>query len=287
MIQSVMAQSYEHWELVVVDDASTDDSLSILARWSQEQRIKVFSHDVNRGAGATFASAANMATGEILGMLGADDALRHDAVERMVAAHLADAGASLINSDLVACDEHLQPLGAPSPYRAVREGESLIQDCCVSNFATFKREAYLRTAGFDTNAKRAIDHDIFLKLEEVGSLGYVPEPVYLYRKHTAGISQGSSGMLAAQASLRARGAAYRRRLGTSLPNITRREYRTLMGTFHLREAQHPPTSSRTALGHLVNAVSYDPALLLRRSTWTTAARRAANLVRTPRRKVKN
>lgn len=274
MFETVVAQSYTNWELIAVDDGSTDGSMSELTRWTQDPRIQVIAHSFNRGVGAAFATAAAAASGEIMGMLGADDGLRSDAVQKMVDAHTRDPDASLINSDLVMCDERLKPLNQLSPYHPASKGESLIRNCCVSSFATFKRSAYLRTAGFDAAFHRAVDHDLYLKLEEVGTLAYVAEPLYFYRTHAGGISQGdNNGIRAAQYALLARGNAYRRRHGTTMPNLTRNEYREMMSTYHRREADLLVAGGRLgSLRHLGRSALYRPTLGFRPSFWRVAAR---------------
>lgn len=271
-LDSLVAQTHAGWEAIVVDDASTDDSREVLARWSSEPRIKAVFHESNLGAGAAFSTAAANARGDVLGMLGADDALEPNAVERMLRAHEEQPDASLINSDLIVCDENLEGLNTPSPYHAQQPGVSPIRDCTISSFATFKRAAYDRTAGFDSSLRRAVDHDIYLKLEEVGSLGYVAEPLYRYRGHSGGISQGANGMRAAQAALVARGNAYLRRLGADLPNLTHKEYRALMSTFHQREAQLAGAPRRSAFAHVARSATYRPRALATAGFWSTAVR---------------
>jgi glycosyltransferase involved in cell wall biosynthesis len=254
LYESVLAQSYSNWELIVADDASSDESFQIINGWLSNPRVRVEAHHTNRGAGAAFRSAANLATGEIMGMLGADDALRQDALAQMVDAHLAQPGASLINSDLVICDQSLQPTGAPTPFHPLDPGATLMQEVCISSFATFKTSAYRKTSGFDASLRRAVDHDIYLKLEEVGDVGYVASPLYLYRSHPGGISQGDNGTAAAQSAILAKCAAYQRRKGTNLPNITHREYRQLRSVYERREAQRYGRSKPLrGLTHLARA----------------------------------
>jgi len=273
MLESVFAQTYTNWELIVVDDGSTDDSLDVLRQWADERRLRVVEHGRNRGAGAAFATAASASSGEILSMLGADDALRADAAEAIVEAHARDPDAVLINSDLVICDSLLRPLNQPSPYRPVSPGGTLIRDCCVSSFASFKRAAYLRTSGFDERLQRAVDHDLYLKLEEVGRLGYIREPLYLYRTHPGGISQGENGMRAAQFALLARASAYRRRLGSTAPNLTAAEYREVLSTYFRREALHARKDGRLpALSYIRDAVRTLPSLSLEPSLWLTGVK---------------
>lgn len=51
-IESIQAQTYGNWELLITDDCSTDDSVNIISRYaSQDERIKLFQLDKNSGAG--------------------------------------------------------------------------------------------------------------------------------------------------------------------------------------------------------------------------------------------
>ncbi len=278
LLESVHAQTYANWELIVTEDASNDESPRVLSDCKADSRIRVVSHVRNQGAGAAFASAAQAAAGTLMGMLGADDALRPEAIRRMVDAHLRHPDASLINSDLLICDSDLKPTGQPSDFGPLPLGESLIRNCCVSSFATFKASAYRRTPGFNPSFRRAVDHDIYLKLEEVGVLHYVNEPLYLYRMHAGGISQGINGIKAAQFALLARADAYRRRKGTKLPNLTRGEFRDLMSTYHRRQADMcTRRDPKDALRHLARSALYQPSLCLRPGFWKSAGRHLVGL----------
>ena len=52
-VDSVRGQSYDHWEIVIVDDASTDNSDEVFEELSKDSRIRVFHNDRNHGAGYT------------------------------------------------------------------------------------------------------------------------------------------------------------------------------------------------------------------------------------------
>jgi glycosyltransferase involved in cell wall biosynthesis len=269
MIESVCGQSWPHWELIIAEDCSTDESSTILEKWSNHPQIRVIAHDQNRGAGAAFATAASYATGEIIGMLGADDALMPNALARMVRAHQDHPEASLINSLAIGCDAELRPLGPVSYCRNIAPTEELIFNLVISSFATFKREAYERTSGFNPDFKRAVDHDIYLKLDEVGQLVGIDEFLYLYRQHAGGISQGESGVLAQQFSYQARIDAYRRRLGTPKKNYSRKEARMLLDTWFLREAYSKRwVQSKECNGILSQALRANHRLLLHVDFWS-------------------
>jgi glycosyltransferase involved in cell wall biosynthesis len=235
LVRSVQAQTIPDWELVIADDASTDDSASFIAPFLTDERIRWIRHTENRGAAAAFRTAMNNSHAELIGMLGADDALVPEALEKMLKAHLAHPDASMINSACLWCDESLNVIEPYRHYRPLAPGEELIRNLCIGSFATFKRASYLSTEGFDPHFRKALDHDIYLKLDEVGALYFVDEPLYLYRRNAQGISQDANGMRAAQFSAMARLNAYERRKGASKANLSDQEATTLRETWYLRE----------------------------------------------------
>ena len=86
-IDSVISQTYSNWELVIVDDGSTDNSLDIYKKYSCDKRIRVYSRKENRGCTFSKAECINYAHGDICGFLDSDDFLESDALEHMVNAH--------------------------------------------------------------------------------------------------------------------------------------------------------------------------------------------------------
>lgn len=267
LITSVLNQTYSNWELIIVDDCSNENPLKYINSYLTDIRIKFLSHKINLGAGATFKTAATHATGDIIGMLGADDALVPTALATMVKAHEQFPDASMINSECYWCDEHLHILHKYEHYTALEPGQSLIRNLTVGSFATFKRAAYLKTAGFDPAFKRAVDHDIYLKLDEVGSLEYVHQPLYLYRKNLIGISQNDNGMKAAQFSNIAKYNAYKRRLGTVKDNLSRKEISCLIKNWYMREIyQARITGNKQTCNSIIKrAVKEIPSILLNKT----------------------
>lgn len=82
-ISSVLSQSYQNWELLVVDDGSTDDTPAICDSFSMmDPRITVF-HQENGGVNAARAKGVDNASGEFLTFLDADDTFSSDALDKM------------------------------------------------------------------------------------------------------------------------------------------------------------------------------------------------------------
>lgn len=85
-LHSVLEQSYKHIEIILVDDASTDHSLSVAEAFQQEHpSIKIIKHKTNIGSMASRRDGYQAATGDSMMFVDADDTLPPDAVECLVA----------------------------------------------------------------------------------------------------------------------------------------------------------------------------------------------------------
>ena len=230
MVSSLLNQTYKNWELIFVDDGSLDDSAQAIQHYSAEKRIKDFYLPKNTGAGYAGKTAFDKSSGILLGRLDSDDALYSNAIETMVHAHLNNPTASLITSYFTPCDEQLRPgVENWSPYSPIPTGSCILKSPTVGAFATFKRKSILQTEGFNSTLSRAVDLDLYLKLEEVGDVITLPQELYLYRRNQAGISQGTNGNLAKADAYLVQQRAFKRRLSNGFGcNWTRREAATAM-----------------------------------------------------------
>jgi succinoglycan biosynthesis protein ExoO len=84
-IESVQAQTLTDWEMVIVDDASTDDTVAVVERYLTDSRIKLLRNEQNMGAGYTRNRALEQAQGEWIAVLDSDDWYAPQRLERLVA----------------------------------------------------------------------------------------------------------------------------------------------------------------------------------------------------------
>lgn len=200
-IDSIRHQSYHNWEIIIVDDCSTDNSVEIYKNLEEESRIHIFFNSNNMGCGYTKRQCVAHANGEICGFLDPDDTLTEDAIQIMVAEHDKHPDSSLIGSTCFNADENLNIVSISSYGCSIPQGHSfLTYRQGVTAFATFRKKCYEMTEGIDPLMLRAVDHDLYYKLEEVGKVYYVDKPLYYYRQNTAGnISLGEENMMKAHA----------------------------------------------------------------------------------------
>lgn len=191
--KSIFNQTYTNWEVVFVDDGSTDNSMNLIQSLSEsDSRIKYFKNNTNHGCGFTKNRCIALSNGKICGFLDPEDTITKDAIEIMVRNHLENPESSLIFSSYYECNSHLIPIKTKRPILTEDKLASQLIIKNISHFATFKRQAYDKTQGINTKLKRAVDQDLYLKLEETGQVLYIDSPLYYYRLHEGGISTFSN-----------------------------------------------------------------------------------------------
>lgn len=189
-LESVLAQTYSQWEVILVDDFSTDGFEKAIRPFEGDKRVRVFRNAKNHGCGYTKRKCVEFAQGEILGFLDADDALHPDALKIMVEEHLARPGCSMVHSTHYICDASMRVKRVADYPKALPPGVPylLLGDGRIHAFASFKKKCYDQTDGINPANKKAVDQDLYYKLEETGDLFFVNTPLYYYRIHQGSIS---------------------------------------------------------------------------------------------------
>jgi glycosyltransferase involved in cell wall biosynthesis len=189
-IESVITQDNLDWEIVIVDDASTDNFAQVMGEFLTHPKVKIFYNRMNMGCGFTKKRCIELADAEILGFLDPDDALHPSAIQTMINAHQEYPHASLIHSTHFICDENLKISGIASyPKKLpINTPYLLVSDGSIHHFATFKKANYLLTEQLSPDNLKAVDQDLYYKLEETGPIHFVDQPLYHYRIHSGSIS---------------------------------------------------------------------------------------------------
>jgi len=187
-VASVLAQTFTDWELIVVDDGSTDATLTIarqLLAQHADRRMRVF-HQANCGNAATRNTGAEQAAGEYIMYLDADDLIAPTYLERTVAIlrnHPA-VGFVYTGMRLFGADRHDWPSTA-------YDARILPIENVVLAHALLRRAAWEQVGGFDTihPLYGLEDWDFWLRLAAAGWQGWhIDELLVFYRRHERSMS---------------------------------------------------------------------------------------------------
>lgn len=189
-IESVKAQNYNNWEIIIVDDNSTDNSIDIYNEYSNDNRIKIYYNYENKGVTYTKWKCIEYANGDICGFLDADDELLPNALFIMIDEHLKDKNISIISSRHYICNEQMQIIRESESLR-IPEGKSYLTHMHYgpNHFVSFKKDKYKQTKGLNPQNKIGDDQELYLLLEEVGKWHVIDEITYKYRQNNNSISK--------------------------------------------------------------------------------------------------
>jgi len=172
-VASVQAQTEVHWELIVVDDGSTDETLAIVRRMARDDpRVSVWS-TAHRGRGGARNAAMLFARGRYIALCDADDLSRPQRFERQRAALDARPEVFAVGAALAPFVDvtRLGVLGTrrwPSDSASVGRRFSQLR-MAVPNCAVMMRAADLERVGtYDEDLPRAQDLDLFLRAHQMG-----------------------------------------------------------------------------------------------------------------------
>lgn len=190
MYQSLIAQTEPNWEAIVIDDASTDNSVALIKSViKDDKRVRFYQNEKNLGYQNTIVRAIGLSTAEIFGRLDPDDMLAPEAIEKSVEIHDKFPAVGLVYSNIIYCDPLLNPVKVLKGQQIDELNETYYNlHGAIWPFSTFKRKFYDLTEGVDTFNRRAEDQDIYMKMCEVAPVKYLDFNTYFYRVHKNAIS---------------------------------------------------------------------------------------------------
>ncbi len=192
--ESLLSQTVSDWEAVIVDDCSTDDSLSLITHIiAGDARAKIVINDKNFGCGYTKRRCAELGSGELFAFVDPDDALEPNALSVMQEIFDKKREIVLAYSKYIRCDENLKSMGKEYTQAEINSKDPYFFNLggTISHFSVFRSSAYKKTEGIDPYMLRAVDQDLYFKLCEQGETKGVNEYLYKYRLHSNGISIGT------------------------------------------------------------------------------------------------
>lgn len=184
-VQSVQAQTLKNWELIIVDDGSSDDTAEVaLSLAKDDNRICVIQR-CNRGPSAARNAGADLARGYVLAFLDADDFWAADRLSGMLKAFRDLPNAGVLFSRTRFLDaETLQP-GTLTRYHDRLTASDLMAEnalCSTSNIICF-RSVFIESGGFKAGLHHAEDQDWLLRiaLEDRWEIRGIDEEWFFYR----------------------------------------------------------------------------------------------------------
>ena len=185
-IESILSQTYTNWELIIVNDCSTDNSLSIALEYAaKDARIKVLSNNENLKLPNSLNVGFNLASGSYYTWTSDDNKYKPNALQTMIVHLERNPAAVMVYANYTCIDSSgnvIDQTKKPEPKYIF--AENVVGACFL-----YTAEAAKRIGKYDADMFLAEDYDFWIRLCKVGKLLHIEEDLYYYRRHKNSLSE--------------------------------------------------------------------------------------------------
>ena len=198
-IESVLAQTYKNFELIIIDDGSTDNSREIINHYVEKKNIRVIFQE-NKGLVASNNIAVRAAQGKYIMRLDADDYLDENALLVLVNAIEKSDNLALIFPDYYYVDADGQVTGQERRHDFQAQ-VTLLDQPAHGACTLIRRNCLLEVGGYSPEFTCQDGWDLWLKLTENYSVGNVNLPLFYYRRHDTNLTNDTDKLLDTRAEI--------------------------------------------------------------------------------------
>ena len=194
-VESLLAQTFADFEIVVIDDGSTDSTPVLLSELTaRDQRLRVITHRVNQGLVVSLNDGLAAARGELIARLDADDTSRPHRLERQVRVFEETPDAVLCATAYERVDSagHVIRTACPPITHAALAGALLTGNCLCHSSVMFRRSDALLLGGYHADWFPAEDYDLWVRLLARGRYRGIDTVEVRYLENPGGVSSSST-----------------------------------------------------------------------------------------------
>ena len=188
-IKSVLTQTYQNFEFIIIDDASTDQTLETL-RNLNDPRIRLYRNRANLGLTKSLNRGVGYAKGTYIARMDADDISLPHRFDIQVTFLENNPDHALVGSSYYKIDDVGQIVTLVevlTDSSAIRKGLKK-QNWFGHGSVMMRKRAFIDVGGYDENFEFSQDYDLWIRLGEKYKLGNIEEPLYCWRSSATGIS---------------------------------------------------------------------------------------------------
>lgn len=180
-VESILGQTYENFELIIIDDGSTDDSRDYLDSLT-DVRVKTF-HEKNRGTAGASNFGLQHCRRKYIARMDADDISMPTRLEKQYAFMEANEHVSLVGSQIQVVGEKGlgMVIAIPTEHKAITDALLALNHGMNHGSCMYRNELIKQLDGYWKKYHTFDDWDMFLRMSEVGELANLPEVLYQYR----------------------------------------------------------------------------------------------------------
>lgn len=189
-VSSMLSQTFSDFELLVIDDGSTDSTRKLLESM-HDPRIRLVTNESNIGLIGTLNRGLELAIGRYIARMDADDISAPERLEKQVQYFEEHPEIHVLGSMVNLINEQGKVFGtiAGYPKDADEIHRYLLRECCLIHPSVmFRKDTVLTAGGYSSSARHAEDYDLWLRLSDHHKIANLPDKLVSYRMHRNQVS---------------------------------------------------------------------------------------------------
>ncbi len=190
-VDSLVGQTYKNWELIVVDDHSTDKTGEVIDRLAKkDKRIRAFHNPQRIKQTRSRNFAISKAKGKYVTLLDSDDIRLPDSLQKQIDFLQSHPGVVAVGTGAEICDEQMRRLNDrlyPLENKQIRRTFFRYSPFCLASLMI--RTEALDSPAYNPDVEPAEDIDLAMRLGKIGKLANLPDVLYRVRTHKQSVTQ--------------------------------------------------------------------------------------------------
>lgn len=184
-IKSLENQSHQNFEIIIIDDFSTDDTAEVVNEM-KDDRIIYLKHESNKGGSEARNTGIQRATGSFIGFLDSDDQWLPDKLEKQLKQFERQPDVGVVYTGVQVVNENNQPTRKIVPKYSGEILPKLFESNCIDTTSSVlvKKEILDQVQGFDASLPSCQDWDLYIRLAQVTKFDFVKESMVLFYHHS-------------------------------------------------------------------------------------------------------
>jgi glycosyltransferase involved in cell wall biosynthesis len=198
-LESVLAQTLQDFELLIIDDGSTDNSKAIIEEYRDNPKVQII-YQQNKGLNVTNNIALRACRGKYVMRLDADDFLREDAIEKMSSILESDENIGLVFPDYYMIDENGR-ITEEFRRHNFEDDVSLLDQAAHGACTMIRVDYLLELGGYNESFSCQDGYELWVKFTEHHKITNIGEPLFYYRRHSANLTRNETRILSTRAKI--------------------------------------------------------------------------------------
>jgi glycosyltransferase involved in cell wall biosynthesis len=180
-VKSVFCQTYQNWELILLDDGSPDGTLE-LVKQIRDSRVRIETDGENRGLIYRLNQVPLLAQGDYLARMDADDLMDPLRISKQMAYMKAHPATDLVDTGTYSISEKGEPVGIRGTDEINYSPVAVLKKAMLLHASILGKKEWFLNNKYDKNYERAEDYELWCRTFQHSKFGRVCEPLYIVRE---------------------------------------------------------------------------------------------------------